>query len=132
MPTLKKKKSINNNNNLFFKDKFDETLLNINLKDLNLKDNIKYDKEKFRFLKYTGYVYDSLDDEEIEDQIDFNYYYIKPDSIFIYIFDVIIAILSFYWLYYYLYYLAYNSFLVSSILNLNVISIYYIKFLYIN
>ena len=130
LPTLKKKQSnINNNNsNSFFKDKFDETLMNVNIVDLNLKDNIKYDKEKFRFLQHTGYVYDSLDDEEIEDAIDINYYYIRPDSIFIYIFDTIIAILSFYCLYYYPYYLAHDSFLVSSILNFKIFIFHIIDF----
>ena len=95
------------------------------------KDNIKFDKEKFRFLQHTGYVYDSLDDEEVEDAIDINYYYISPDSIFIYIFDTIIAILSFYCIYYFPYYLAHDSFYILYPLKIKIIIFYIIDIFYI-
>ena len=118
LPTLKNRKTIINSSDL--KEKSKDTLLNINIKDLNLKDNKELDKEKFRFLQYTGYVYDSLDDEDIEDEIYINYYYINPDSIFIYIFDSIMLICSFCCLFYFPYYLAHDSFLFSTIFNLNI------------
>ena len=129
LPTLRHKKSNNDNSDL--KEKFEDTLLNINMTDLNLKDNIKFDKEKFRFLQHTGYVYDSLDDEEIEDAIEINHCYISPDSIFIYIFDSLIAIISFYCLYYFPYYLAHDSFLISTILNIKIFIFHFIDFFYI-
>ena len=113
LPTL-------NNKNINSMSKFEDTLINVNIEDLNLKNNIKLNKEKFRLLQHTGYVYDSLDDEEVEDAIDINHYYIKPDSIFIYIFDSIIALFSFYCLFYFPYYLAHDSFLISTYLNIKI------------
>ena len=122
LPTMKRKNSIGHHFKKNLTDLTDETIS---------KDNIKYNKEKFRFLQHTGYVYDSLDDEEIEDAIDINYYYINPDSIFIYIFDSIIAILSFYCLYYFPFYLAHDSFSNSSIFNIKIILFFIIDFFYI-
>ena len=94
-------------------------------------NNMKIDKEKFRFLQHTGYVYDSLDDEEAEDAIDINYYYISPDSVYIYIFDSIIALLSFYCLFYFPYYLAHDYFFILSSLNIKIIIFYIIDIFYI-
>ena len=83
------------------------------IKDSNSKKlKHKKNKDKYRVLIRKTYVYDSLDDEEVEDAIDIYYYYIEPDSIFIYIFDSIIAIFSFYCLYYFPYYLAHDSFFI--------------------
>ena len=129
LPTMKNKR--NNYKLSFCSNKFEDNLLNINIKDLNLKDNIKLDKEKFRLLQHTGYVYDSLDDEEAEDAIEINYYYINPDSIFIYIFDSIIAILSFYCVFYIPYYLAHDSFLNLSYLKFNNFFFHFIDNFYI-
>ena len=124
LPTMK---NVKNNNFSGKKNLY----LNLNLSNINIKNNIKYDKEKFRLLQHTGYVYDSLDDEEIEDAIDINYYYIKPDSIFIYIFDSIIALTSFFCLFYMPYYLAHDSFINMSYYNFKLILFYFIDFIYI-
>ena len=54
--------------------------------------------EKYRILTHKGIVYDSLDDEEFEDQEDINSLYLDPNSIFSIIFDsllFIVTILSF-------------------------------------
>jgi len=126
LPTMKNRKFTKS----FGNKKLDEgTLININLEDLNLNDKI--DKEKFRILQHTGYVYDSLDDEEFEDAIDINNYYISPDSIFIYIFDTIIVISSFYIIFYMPLYLAHDSFIFSSYLNFKLLSFYIIEFIFI-
>ena len=110
----------------------------INLKNVLTSDNenkskdiIKYDKEKFRLLQHTGYVYDSLDDEEVLDAVDINNFYINPDSIYIFIFDSIIIILSFYCLFYFPYYLAHDSFIKSSNLNFKSFLFYMIDIFYI-
>ena len=91
----------------------------------------KSDKEKFRTLQHSGYVYDSLDDEEVEDAIDINYYYIKPDSIFIYFFDSLIAILSFYCLFYLPFYLAYDSFTDLSYFSFKIFVFHLVEVFYI-
>jgi hypothetical protein len=128
LPTMKNKKS---NKPSYSNSNFEDTLLNINITDLNLKSNIKFEKEKFRALQHTGYVYDSLDDEEAEDAIDIHSYYIRPDSIFIYIFDSIIAILSFYCLFYLPFYLAHDSFLNLSYFKFKILLFYAIDNLFI-
>lgn len=127
LPTMKNRKFTRQS---LSKQKLEEgTLININLEDLNLNDKI--DKEKFRILQHTGYVYDSLDDEEFEDAIDINNYYISPDSVFIYIFDSIIAISSLYVIFYLPIYLAHDSFIFSSYLNFKLLSFYIIEILFI-
>jgi len=107
------------------------TLINVNVEELNMNQNLKIDKEKFRLLQHTGYVYDSLDDEEVEDAIDINHYYIKPDSFFIYFFDSIIAISSIYILIFLPYYLAHDSIINTSYLNIKIISFYIVDIFYI-
>ena len=55
--------------------------------------------EKYRILTHKGIVYDSLDDEEFEDQEDINSLYLDPNSIFSITFDsllFIVTILSLY------------------------------------
>ena len=54
-------------------------------------------KEKYRKLRRKGYVYDSLDDEEIDD-INIYSFYIAPDSYNVYFIDGIIIFISFYML----------------------------------
>ena len=120
LPSIKKQININTSKN-------NSSLINLNFKS----NNIKLDKEKFRLLQHTGYVYDSLDDEEVEDAIDINYYYIHPDSFFIYIFDLITAILSLFCLFYLPYYLAHDSFLNSTYLNIKISIFYLIDIFYI-
>ena len=54
--------------------------------------------EKYRILTHKGIVYDSLDDEEFEDQEDINSLYLDPNSLFSIVFDsllFIVTILSF-------------------------------------
>ena len=129
LPTIKngkyKKKS-------FSEERFEESaLMNINVTEININNGIKIDKERFRILQHTGYVYDSLDDEEIEDAIEINNYYINPDSTFIYIFDSIIAFLSFFIIFYSPLYLAHDSFSHLPFLNIKIIFFYSIDILYI-
>ena len=50
--------------------------------------------EKYRNLYYKQNIYDSLDDDEIEDQDDDNYMYIDPNSKFSLIFDSLLFIVS--------------------------------------
>ena len=123
LPTMRNKK---NNKPSFSNSNFEDTLLNINITDLNLKSSLKFEKERFRALQHTGYVYDSLDDEEAEDAIDIHSYYIRPDSIFIYIFDSIIVTLSFYCLFYLPFYLAHDSFLNLSYFKFKILLFYII------
>ena len=52
-------------------------------------------KEKYRQLTRKKYVYDSLDDEEVDDEVNENFY-ISPGSKFIFYFDILIFIAGFY------------------------------------
>ena len=127
LPTMRKKKE----NSSSPKEKLTLINANLSMSEINLNNNIRIDKEKFRSLQHTGYVYDSLDDEEIEDAIEINNYYINPDSSFIYIFDSIIALLSFYILFFLPYYLAHDSFLCTTYLNIKILLFHLIDILYI-
>ena len=124
LPTMKSRRSAQSNNS---NDLLGNTLMNINL---NIS-KIKVDKEKFRILQHTGYVYDSLDDEEYEDAIDINNYYISPESIYLYIFDTVIIIFSIYNIFYLPYYLAQDSFLISSYFNIKVLLFHIIDIFFI-
>ena len=48
--------------------------------------------EKYRNLTHKGNIYDSLDDEELEDEEDINRFYIDPHSVFCFTFDLILFI----------------------------------------
>lgn len=48
-------------------------------------------EDKYRILTKKGYVYDSLDDEEVEDEIE-GYFYILPNATALYVLDIIIFI----------------------------------------
>ena len=63
--------------------------------------------EKYRILTHKNMVYDSLDDEEVEDEIDESFY-INPESNFILIFDGILLFISLYSMLFFPYYLAHN------------------------
>jgi len=125
LPTMKNKNSSNTSGK--------NTLLNakFNNKEFNSSQKIIFNKEKFRLLQHTGYVYDSLDDEEVEDAININNYYINPNSIYIFIFDSIITIISFYCLFYFPYYLAHDSFIKKEYINFKTILFYLIDTFYI-
>lgn len=124
LPTMKSRRSAQSNNS---NDLLGNTLMNINLNF----SKIKVDREKFRILQHTGYVYDSLDDEEYEDAIDINNYYISPESIYLYIFDTAIIIFSIYNIFYLPYYLAQDSFLISSYFNIKVLLFHIIDIFFI-
>ena len=50
--------------------------------------------EKYRMLSHKGVIYDSLDDEELEDEEDINRFYIDPKSNFSFFFDLILFIMN--------------------------------------
>ena len=50
--------------------------------------------EKYRIITHKGIIYDSLDDEEIDDQEDINSLYFDPNSVFILYFDSILFIVT--------------------------------------
>ena len=77
-------------------------------KDEKEKENIK--NNKYRKIMRRGLLYDSYDDEEeLEDQIDKDYFYINPNSIFIIILDTLIFLITFYYLLYNPYYFSSNT-----------------------
>ena len=49
--------------------------------------------EKYRIISRKGVIYDSLDDEELEDEEDLNRFYIDPKSKFCFFFDLILFII---------------------------------------
>ena len=70
--------------------------------------NIEFEN-KYRNVLKKKELYDSLDDEEIEDQID-DSFYINPESNFILIFDGIILFISLYSLVYFPFYFVWDFF----------------------
>ena len=66
-------------------------------------------KDKFRFLTHKPCVYDSLDDEEFEDEEEINTFYIEPNSIFSIIFDSLIFLMTIISLFEVPFYLAMNK-----------------------
>ena len=78
----------------------EETVVNPNYQTSDFKlieeenkiEKIK-NKERFRFLRRSKELYDSYDDEELEDEAEIDYY-ISPSNYFIKIFDLIIFIAS--------------------------------------
>ena len=63
--------------------------------------------EKYRVLIHRKMVYDSLDDEEIEDEVN-DFFYISPESEFSLIFDGILLLVTFYSMFDFPFYLAHN------------------------
>jgi len=105
------------NSPLSLKNKSDENLENQNSintkkstfeeyssKSIKRKNTIYY--EKYRVLTHKVSVYDSLDDEEFDDQEDINSIYIDPNSTFSIIFDSILFVMSILSLLYIPFYLA--------------------------
>ena len=73
------------------------------------KEAFVIDKEKFRVLSHKKLVYDSLDDEElIEDVITENFYF-EPNSYFVIIIDVMVLVLTFWSMVYKPLYLVINN-----------------------
>ena len=98
-------------------------------KSNNILDNDD-NKEKNRIFTLKGNVYDSLDDDEIIEEIVDNPFF-TPDSDFLLIFDTIVMISSFIILLYFPFYLAKNISFNDSIFNFNNILFYFIDFIYI-
>ena len=69
-----------------------ESFEDYSMNSIKRKNTIYY--EKYRILQHKGIVYDSLDDEEIDDQEDINSFYLDPNSIFSIIFDSILFLVS--------------------------------------
>ena len=65
---------------------------NYSVKNLQIKS--KLDFERYRILIHKANIYDSLDDEELEDEEKINILYIEPNSLFNIIFDSIIFIMN--------------------------------------
>jgi len=83
-------------------------------KELEKKDKKENNRNiKFRKLLKKGLVYDSYDDEEeVEDQVEKDFFYINPNSIFIIILDCFVFLITFY-------HLVYNPYYISSCTKLN-------------
>ena len=64
------------------------------LVDSNKIKNISF-SEKFRVLTHKKMVYDSLDDDELEDEEEINILYLNPNSTFIIFFDSILLLFTF-------------------------------------
>ena len=92
--------------------------------------------EKYRILTHQNIIYDSLDDEENEDEVNDNFY-LNPESNFILIFDFILLCVSLYSLISYPFYLAHTLtfcsetfFSIRRILNLFIELIYILDFIF--
>ena len=90
----------------------------------------KNDKEQYRFLNLKGNVYDSLDDEEVIEEI-FDSLLLTPESDFLIFFDTIIMISSFIILTYLPLYLAKNISFCHTTMEFNEIIFFIIDFIYI-
>ena len=95
------------------------------------KTKLEIIKENFRILTYKKLVYDSLDDEEIEEEYN---NYINPNSLFIKIFNNIVSCLAFASLIYMPYYLASTKSFCKNyknpwyVINIFVETAYYLDF----
>lgn len=86
---------INNSNNLC-----SSSFISNKIKDVTIKDSNNFqlnltetnDENKYRYIVRKNCLYDSIDDEEYNDEI--IDYYITPNSLFIKIFDILILISS--------------------------------------
>ena len=142
----------NKDNNSKLELLINEEINNSTIKNINKSDNVNKNviskksnksnksneviskntsNEKYRKLTNRGLVYDSFDDEEeFEDQIN-KEYFIKPNSIFIYILDALVALNILYYLTYNPYYIASSTtFLFSNILNLREIYHFFMEFVF--
>ena len=69
-----------------------KSVSDFSIHSIKRKNNIYY--EKYRKIIHKGVIYDSLDDEELEDEEEINSFYIDPHSIFNITFDSILLIIS--------------------------------------
>ena len=87
---------------------------------------------KYRKLFISKKVYDSLDDEEIEDEEEINNFYFPTNSPYVYFIDSLTLISSFIELFYLPFLLAYYKPLpISSSISINSLIFYFIDFIYI-
>ena len=93
--------------------------------------------EKYRILTHKNIIYNSLDDEENEDEVNNDYFYLNPESNFILIFDFILLCVSIYSLIFYPFYLAHTLTFCSEkffsfrrIFNLFIELIYILDFIF--
>ena len=98
---------------------------------LKLKNKLNIFLEKNRFLQHKSLIYDSLDDEEMEEDMEINYLYIEPNSITVYIIDSVILISSLIELIYVPIFLAHNPNFCRNFKNLNQTIFFFIDILYI-
>ena len=94
--------NVENQNTLNTKKSTFEELLSVN--SIKRKNTIYY--EKYRVLTHKANVYDSLDDEEFDDQEEINNLYIDPNSTFSISFDSILFVMSILSLFHVPFYLA--------------------------
>ena len=109
----------NSNNNLF------------NNAALSSENKLNFLKEKYRIFTHKKLIYDSLDDEEIEDEI-YDLFYIGPEDNFILIFDFIILFLTLYTFISFPFYLAHNlTFCRENYFSFNIFLNLFIEIVYI-
>ena len=86
--------------------------------------------EKFRIITHKKIIYDSLDDEENEEENDF--FYLNPESSFVLIFDFILLMLSFYSFIAYPFYIAHTlTFCSEKFFSFDRLFNIFIEFIYI-
>ena len=108
----------------------ESNITNINMDKSDNKICLKVNnREKHRILNLKGNVYDSLDDEEIIEEI-VDSLFLTPDSEFLLVFDSVIMISSFILLIYFPLYLAKTMFFCRSVLNFNNILFHLIDIIY--
>ena len=114
-------------------DEENQTYIKSKSKLIEEEENNGDNKKNFRSLKRVNELYDSLDDEEYEDQAEFDYY-ISPSNNYIKIFDVLIFFCSMIYLIYVPYLFSYNTLIAgeSAKLALIIIDIIYILDLILN
>ena len=101
---------------------------NDEIKNGNLVNNINKHRKLFSIKK----VYDSLDDEEQDDEEKINTFYLKPNSYIVYLIDSLILISSYIELFYLPFFLAYNIHKCKNeFLSLNSILFYLFDLIYI-
>ena len=115
--------------NTLSKDKTIETEQTKDIISKNIKN--KKNKEKYRVLIKKTYVYDSLDDEEYDDE-EGNSFIIHPDSKIILFLDTIITFSVIYDILYIPYYLAHDKYFCGfNIFNYHIIIDFFISIVYI-
>ena len=109
-----------------------EDYLNEEDEEEEVKKNINEYQHKYRKLFLNKKVYDSLDDEEIDDEEEINNIYLSPNSITVYLIDFLVLISSIYESFYLPFSIAYNAHNCRYIFfTLESIIFYFIDLLYI-